>query len=87
LLADFISIRGLHVKLWAPKVVGVSTLAISGFLGVLRQNVIWMWASWRGTKYTISGKVVTSPDPGRGEFCEFELPVARPSTKSAPTMH
>jgi len=26
---DFISIRGLHAKLWAPKVVGIPTLAIS----------------------------------------------------------
>jgi hypothetical protein len=30
-------------------------------LGVLGQNAIWMWASWRGTKYTIRGKVVVSP--------------------------
>jgi hypothetical protein len=27
------------------------------------------------------------PSPGRGESCESELPVARPSTKSVPTMH
>jgi len=27
---DFISILGLHAKLWAPKVIGVPTLAISG---------------------------------------------------------
>ncbi len=25
-------------------------------LGVPGQNVIWMWASWRGTKYTIRGE-------------------------------
>jgi hypothetical protein len=31
---------------------------------VLRQNDIWMWASWRGTKYTIKGKVVVSPKSG-----------------------
>jgi hypothetical protein len=30
-------------------------------LGVPRQNVIWMWVSWRDTKYTIRGKVVASP--------------------------
>jgi hypothetical protein len=30
LCLDLISIRGLHVKLWAPKVVGDSTLAILG---------------------------------------------------------
>jgi hypothetical protein len=27
---DLISIGGLHIKLWDPKVVGISTLAISG---------------------------------------------------------
>jgi len=27
-------------------------------------NVIWMWASWSGTKYTIRGKVVASPKSG-----------------------
>jgi hypothetical protein len=27
----------------------------------LGQNVIWMWASWRDTKYTIRGKVMASP--------------------------
>jgi hypothetical protein len=25
------------------------------------QKAIWMWVSWRGTKYTIRGKVVASP--------------------------
>jgi len=30
-------------------------------LGVPRQNAIWMWASWKGTEYTIKGKVVASP--------------------------
>jgi len=56
-------------------------------LGVLRQNAIWMRASWRGAQYIIRGKVVASLSPGCGESCEFELPVAHPSTKSVPTMH
>ncbi len=30
-------------------------------LGVLGQNDIWVLVPWLGTKYTISGKVVTSP--------------------------
>ncbi len=30
-------------------------------LGVLGQNAIWMWDSWKSTKYTIRGKVVASP--------------------------
>jgi hypothetical protein len=33
-------------------------------LGIPGQNAIWMWASWKGTKYTIRGKVVTSPKSG-----------------------
>jgi hypothetical protein len=33
-------------------------LAISGVPG---QNAIWMWALWKGTKYTIRGKVMVSP--------------------------
>ncbi len=34
------------------------------YLGVPGQNAILMWASWRGTKYTIRGKVVASPKSG-----------------------
>jgi hypothetical protein len=38
---DLISIRGLHTKLWVPKIAGVPTLRISGLpLGSLRKNVI-----------------------------------------------
>jgi hypothetical protein len=33
-------------------------------LGIPGQNVIWMWASWRGIEYTIRGKVVVSPKSG-----------------------
>ncbi len=56
--SDLISIQGLQAKLWAPKAVGVLTLAI---LGLPRQNAIWMWVSWRGIEYTVRGKVVASP--------------------------
>jgi hypothetical protein len=52
---NLISIKGLHTKLWGPKVAKVPTLGISR---LPEQNVIWMWASWRGTKYIIRGKVV-----------------------------
>jgi len=60
--SDFISIRGLHTKLWGSKVVRVPTLAISGlpFGSPKWQKAIWMWASWKGIKYTIRGKVVAS---------------------------
>ncbi len=54
---DLISIKGLHAKLWGPKVARVPTLAILGLPG---QNAIWMWASWRGTEYTIKGKKVVA---------------------------
>jgi hypothetical protein len=36
---DFISIGGLHAKLWAPKVAGV-----------LRQNDIWVLVLWLAPK-------------------------------------
>jgi hypothetical protein len=51
----FISFRGLHTKLWAPKVARDLTLGITG------QNDIWMLVLWPGTKYNIRGKVVASP--------------------------
>jgi hypothetical protein len=55
---NLISIEDLHTKLWGPKIMRIPTLAISGLPG---QKAIWMWASWRGTEYTIRGKVVASP--------------------------
>jgi hypothetical protein len=58
---DLISIEGIHTKLWGPKVTRVPTL---GILGLSGQNAIWMWASWRDTKYTIRGKVVASLKSG-----------------------
>jgi hypothetical protein len=33
-------------------------------LGILGKNVICMWVSWKGTKYTIRGKVMASPKFG-----------------------
>jgi hypothetical protein len=49
----FIWIRGLHKKLWAPKVTRVPTL---GILGVPGQNDIWVLVLWPGTEYTIWGE-------------------------------
>ncbi len=86
---DFISIRCLHATLWAPKVVGVPTLAISGLplgsletkchldVGVVERHIIYYKGEGGGF----------SPSSGRGESCEFELPVTCLSTKSVPTMH
>jgi hypothetical protein len=69
---DLISIGGLQTKLWAPKAAKVPTLGISELpLGSPRKNVIWMLVLWPGTKFTIKGKVVACPNPGRGESYEF----------------
>jgi hypothetical protein len=40
-------------------------------LGVVKQNDIWVQASWPSTKNIIKGKVVASPSPTRGESCEL----------------
>jgi hypothetical protein len=56
-------------------------------LGVLGQNAIWMWASWRGIENTIRGwwwlpqlwTMVSLVNPN--------LPVAHLSIESAQTMH
>jgi len=56
-------------------------------VGVPGQKAIWMWAPWRGAKYTIRGRWWLPPSPCRGESCVSVLLVARPSTKGAPTMH
>jgi hypothetical protein len=76
-----IAIRGLHAKVWAPKVARVLVV------GVPRQKAIWMWSMWRGTKNTIRGKVVASPNFRPWCLMNPSLPVARPSIKSAQTMH
>jgi hypothetical protein len=57
--SDLILIGGLYTKLWGPKVAGVSILGIFP-----RKKAIWMWASRRGAKYTIRGKVMASPKSG-----------------------
>jgi hypothetical protein len=74
--SNFISIRGLHTKLWGHKVAKVPTSRISG------QNVIWMWISWKGIEYTIKGKVQVMVS-----LVSPSLPMVRPSIESAPTMH
>jgi hypothetical protein len=37
------------------------------------RKAIWMLAPWRGTEYTIRGKVMASPSPGRGESSESKV--------------
>jgi hypothetical protein len=85
----FISIKGLHVKLWAPKVAEVITVGISGLpLGSL------------GTKWHLGvGPVAKHKVYYKGEGGGFpqvrammsvvslSLHVVRPSTKNAPAMY
>jgi len=47
---DLISIKNLHTKLWAPKIV--------------REHDIWVLVPWLGIEYIIRGKVVASPKSG-----------------------
>jgi hypothetical protein len=71
---DIISIRGLHAKLWGPKVAGVPTLAILGLpLGSLRTKSHLDVGPWAATKCTIRWK-----DVGHGESYVSELPVVHP---------
>jgi hypothetical protein len=86
---DLISIEGLHVKLWAPKVTGAIVVRISGLpFGSL------------GTKWHLgAGLVARHKVYYKGEGADFpqvwvvvslvslSLPMACPGTKNAPTMH
>jgi hypothetical protein len=86
---DFISIWGLQIKLWAPKVARVPTLAISGFplgsprtkchldVGFVERHKVYYKGEGGGFPQV---RVVVS-------FVSPSLPVARLSTKSAPIMH
>jgi len=57
-------------------------------LGVLGQNAIWMWASCRGTEYTIRGEGGGFPQLwAMVSLVNLNLLVVCFSTKSAPTMH
>jgi len=86
---DLISIRGLHTKLWGPKVIGVPTLGISRFpfrspetkchldVGFMKRHIVYY--KGEGGGFPQVWVVVSLVNPS--------LPVARPSTKSAPVMH
>jgi hypothetical protein len=87
--SDHIAIRGLHKKLCALKVAEVSVDAISGLpLGSPgTKNHLDVAPMERRKVYYKGGKWWLPPSPGHGESCVSGLPMARPSTKSAPTMH
>jgi hypothetical protein len=59
---DVITIRGLHAKLWAPKVVGILAMRILGLPSGSPETECHLdVAPWRDAKNTIRGKVAVSP--------------------------
>ncbi len=86
---NLISIGGLHTKLWGSKVAGVPTLAISGLplgspetkchldVGLVDGNRVYYKGEGGGFPQV---RAVVS-------FVSPSLPMARPNTKSASTMH
>jgi len=62
LASNLISIRDLHIKLWAPKVTRDPVVKISG-LPLEGPKTKWHLGAlpWLGIEYTIRGKVVASP--------------------------
>jgi hypothetical protein len=87
--SDLISIRGLHTKLWGPKVVGVLTLGILGLpfgspetkchldVGFVKRHRVYYKGEGGGFPQV---RAVVS-------LMSRRLPIARPSTKSAQIMH
>jgi hypothetical protein len=62
---DLVSIRVINAKLWAPKLQESQLWQFfNSHFGVPGQNAIWMWVWWKGTKYTIRGKVMASHKSG-----------------------
>ncbi len=89
LFSDLISIRGLHTKLWGPKVVGVLTLGILGLpfgspetkchldVGFVKRHRVYYKGEGGGFPQV---RAVVN-------LMSRRLPIARPSTKSAQIMH
>ncbi len=86
---DLISIRGLHTKLWGPKVVGVLTLPISGLpFGSLGRKCHLDVRLMERHKVYYKGEGGGFPQVWAVvNLMSSCLPVARPNTKNAPTMH
>jgi len=86
---DLISIRGLHTKLWGPKFARVPTLGILGFpfgsprtkchldVGLVERHKVYYKGESGGFPQVWAVVNLVSPS----------LPMVRPSTKSAQTMH
>jgi hypothetical protein len=87
--SNLISIRYFHMTLWMPKVVKVSTLGISGLslgnpgtkchlsVGPIAKHKVYYKGEGGGFPQVRAMVNLMSPN----------LPMVRPSTKSAPTMH
>jgi hypothetical protein len=85
----FISIRHLHTKLWGPKITRVPTLGISRFpfgspetkchldVGLVERHRVYYKGESGGFPQVRAMASLVNPS----------LPMARPSTKSAQTMH
>jgi hypothetical protein len=88
-VSDLILIKSLHTKLWGPKVARILSLKILGlpFGNPKTKCHLDVNLVERHKVYYKGGKWWLPPSLGRGESCEFELPVVRPSTKSAQIMH
>jgi hypothetical protein len=79
---DLISIKGLHVKLWGPKVAGVLTLGIPRSkchldVGLVERHKVYYKGESGGFPRVRAVLSLVIPS----------LPVVRPSTKCVPTMH
>jgi hypothetical protein len=81
---NYITIEGLHRRLCTFKVTRVPTMRISGVpLGSPGTKSHLDVAPVEKHRVYYKGE----GGPGCGESCVSELPVVRPNTKSAPTMH
>jgi hypothetical protein len=57
-------------------------------MGLLKQNVIWIWASWKGTKYNIRREGDGFPQVRAVvSLVSLNLPVIHFNTKNAQIMH
>jgi hypothetical protein len=83
--SDLIIIRGLHTKLWSPKIAGVPTYAISGSpdtkchldVGLVERRKVYYKGEGGGF---LQVRAVVS-------LVDSRLPVAHPNTKSVQTMY
>jgi hypothetical protein len=86
---DLISIKGMHAKLWRPKVARIPTLTISRLpLGSPETKSHLDKGPTERCRVHYKGEGGGfPPSSGCGESCVSMLPVVRPNTKSVPTTH